>query len=169
MKNLRNQQNKAMTKSLHRTIIGIASVLAVALAPASAFAFSVSTSNLPFNASNLVPGNSVVGSFTINNSFDSALITQIESVNGTDPDNLASEMTIEVFEGDTGGTLIVSKALNDFMTSGIQELTQISANSSKEYTLRLTLDDDAPESYMGTSLGFDLCVDLKGESGDEVC
>lgn len=159
--------NKDMIEKIKKGINIIPVIATLFLVPGLALAFSVEKTGLPFDSNNLVPGSTISGSFKITNSFDSNLLAQIESVNGSDPDSLGSVMTIEILENSVP---LHSKSLAAFMTNGIHELTEVTANGGfREYTIRLTLNADAPQSYMGASLGFDLCVGLKGNNTAEDC
>lgn len=147
-----------MARNTNKKILGILAAFVFAILPASAHAF-VTTSGLPFTATNMYPGLSVSGSFTIENITGAERVAQIESINGIDPDSLGSQINFLIKENDA---VLYSGSLAHFMTTGVKTLSSVANSSSKTYDLSIALKEDAPESYMGTSLSFDFCVGFEG-------
>lgn len=137
--------------SLTKYAVSVAIVMAF-LAPAYAQAF-VTTSGLPFAMNNLIPGGSVSGSFSIENTtgIDQQAAIQVASTTG-DFALFEDQITYEI-----SGDFASSGNLGDLL--GMIDLSEIPNGSTHDYTLTLTLKSDAPQNpLMGKTFGFDIIL-----------
>lgn len=147
-----------MTTALTKRILTAAALFSFLL-PFSASAF-VTTTGLPFNAANLVPGASVPGSFIVENTTGETITAAIKASNTAPNENLAAAMNLKIA---SNGDTFYDGSLQSFLTKTTATgLSTIGNNSSRTYILTLTLSSSAPNSLQGQTLGFDFVV--SGES-----
>lgn len=117
-----------------------------------------------FNAPNFMPGDIKEAQITITNTGEAGEEAYIEAVNVSNPDDLAGQMNLDI---DWGGDLIYSGNFGDFLNAGPVPLSGIGAGGAETYDLKINFIEGSGNDYQGKSLGFDICVGLKG--GNQRC
>lgn len=141
-----------------------ASVVALAFSTPLMVSAFVSSTGFPMGAAQMTPGSTASGTITIDNTSDGTLPAGIESTSTADPDELGKQMTLVIEDADEE---FFNGDFWDFLTGGPVPLGDIAGNDDNTYTFTLTMKADAPESFQGKTLGFDLCVGFLG--GDVQC
>ena len=137
--------------------------------PASAVNLTVTFERNPlFGEVNFLPGDTRDGDATVTNGTDAVQSVYAESVNGTDPDGLGSQMRLRVLEG---ATVRYDDVFSSFLSAGPVSLSSLSAGNTTTYTFEVSFIDSADNDYQNKTLGFDLCVGFSGgnfQCGDTV-
>lgn len=129
--------------------------------PAFALAF-VTTSGLPFSATNVLPGTTLAGSIAVENTTGS---TQTAGIQIFDPAGdfalFATEMTYNV-----AGDFVTTGDMGELLD--VLTLGDVTDGATGNFEFSLTLNNDAPQDpLMGKSFGFTLCVGFIGS--EPVC
>jgi len=86
-----------------------------------------------------------------------------ETINESDPDNLASQMNITIKEG---ATTLYNDTLASLFAAGEKYLSDVAGNGGQtQYDFSVTFNSGAGDPYQGKSLGFDLLVGFQGTEG----
>lgn len=141
----------------------VAAILALVLVlPLVTEAFVTPSAELPFNVTNWVPGSFASGSFTVSNTGNGSS-GQVSVFIATTTPNFALFKDWVNYE--IGGNVPspFSGNLEDLTTA--KALSVIPDGGSANYTIKLSLDDNAPQNpLMGKSFSFDLVVVLDGQT-----
>ena len=140
----------------------ILSLLVIGLIlPSAALAF-VTTTGLPFTATNIFPGSTMSGSIAIENTTGATQMAGLQIFNPTGDFALfANEVTYNVT-----GDFVATGDMGDL--ASLLELGDVADNATGNYEFSLTLNTDAPQNpLMGKGFGFDLCVGFVG--AEPVC
>jgi small nuclear ribonucleoprotein (snRNP)-like protein len=154
--------NTSIILSIKSLIAG--AFMALMIMPVMAQAFVTLSSDPLFNATNLVPAQVLTGTITLENPTDDTLSGQIQAVNPSGNLVLADAMQVTITEG---ASVLYKESLSTFLAGSQILLSDVAAGDVTTYTVAVTFDSDAPQSLMGVSLGFDLCVGFAG--GIEEC
>ena len=147
--------------------------LAFVASPVYAANLTVIFENAPlplFGEVNFLPGDSKDGDVEVNNGTGATQSVYAESVNGSDPDGLGSQLNLTVFE-DGSPLLGFPMTFSNFLSAGPVSLSSLGAGATTTYTFEVSFIDSADNDYMGKSLGFDLCIGFSGgtfQCGDTV-
>lgn len=145
-----------LTKQIILSLLVISLIL-----PSTALAF-VTTTGMPFAASNLIPGATVAGSIAIENTTGATQKTGLQIFNPTGDFALfASEMTYNVT-----GDFVATGEMGDL--ESLLQMSDVADNATGNFGFSLTLNEDAPQDpLMGKGFGFTLCVGFVGS--EPVC
>jgi len=120
-----------------------------------------------FGEVNFLPGDIKEGDVGVTNNTDTIQNVYAESVNGSDPDGLGSQMRLRVLEG---LNVRYDDVFSDFLSAGPVSLSALDSGSTT-YTFEVSFLDSTDNNYQGKSLGFDLCIGFSGgnlQCGDTI-
>lgn len=166
MKNL-NLKNNIFSKLFKVGVYFFAGLLFITSSVSAQTTPSISvtfSSNPLFNVSNFLPGDIETANVSIKNNTDGNQSAYVEAVTVVDPDGLASQMIVKIFNG---ANEIYSDNFDDFLNAGPVSLTNIGSGATTNYKFDVSFIDSADNDYMGKTLGFDLCFGFSG--GSQYC
>jgi hypothetical protein len=115
-----------------------------------------------FNEVNFLPGNAVIRYIRVTNSSGETQRIALETINESDNNGLASQMTLVIEEGATG---IFNNTLRHFFDQGATFLSNLSDGATTVYKLTITFNSDANNDYQEKTVGFDILVGFEGTEG----
>jgi len=116
-----------------------------------------------FNEANFLPGYNVTRWVKVTNNSSTGQKIAAETINESDPDNLAPQMNITIKEG---ATTLYNDTLASLFAAGDKYLSDVAGNGGQtQYDFSVTFNSGAGDPYQGKSLGFDLLVGFQGTEG----
>ncbi len=116
-----------------------------------------------FSETNFLPGNNISRLIRITNNSGEVQKIAAETINESDPDNLAPQMNITIKEG---ATTLYNDTLASLFAAGEKYLSDVAGSGGQtQYDFSVTFNSGAGDPYQGKSLGFDLLVGFQGTEG----
>jgi hypothetical protein len=161
---------KKITKILISGLAGLSALIGFAnvafAAPISSKPILVDFVEPLFNVDGFAPGDTREAKITIGNNTGKSQGAYIEAVSVYNDDNLASQMRLEFFEGESNTAYPIFN-FDEFLVAGPVQLSTIPNGVTKIYRLKVTFLEGAGNDYQGKTLGFDICIGFAG--GNETC
>lgn len=115
-----------------------------------------------FNEANFVPGESVSRWVKVLNNSGQAQRIATEAINENDLDNFASQLNLNIKEGET---VIFDKTLAEFFDQGETYLSSLADGAQTQYDFTITFNSGSGNEYQEKTLGFDILVGFEGTEG----
>ncbi len=120
-----------------------------------------------FNEASFAPGETISRFVKVKNNTSITQKVVAETINENNQDDLAKEFNLAIKEHDAE-TNLWNGTLAEFFTAGETYLSDLPANTEKQYDFSATFDPNAGNDYKGKKLGFDFLIGFQGQEGDGV-
>jgi len=116
-----------------------------------------------FSEANFMPGQDITRWVKVTNNSGSQQKIIVDTVNKSDPDQLANQLNIIIKQG---GTELYSNTLTNFFSAEIY-LSDLANATQTQYDFTITFNSGASNDYQGKTLGFDFIIGFLGQEGGQ--